>query len=41
MNSKYIKKWYDLFESATTELEKFSILDKLYEEGFEDGKNFT
>ena len=37
--NKYIKKFDDLLKNAKTEQEREDILNKLYEEGVEDGVN--
>lgn len=39
MKNIYIEKYLKLLKEAKTRKEKAAILDKLYEEGFEDGQN--
>lgn len=37
--NKYIKKYADLIKKAKTEKEINAILNRIYEDGFEDGAN--
>lgn len=39
IKNKYLEKFLKDLETAKTEKQKFVILNKIYEEGFEDGAN--